>query len=130
MSISRPTATEPASAARTARLPESCARPVAVVHLTGELDLSNLEDQRRMIAGAIAGRTSVVVDLSGVQFMDASTIGLLAASASRVRAIGGSFAVRLPSPLAARVLAICGLDGLVVDRPLQAAGRVAQTHRR
>lgn len=85
----------------------------AVVWLDGEHDLST-----KVALSAVVDRASeldnadVLVDLSGVTFMDASTVGALIAARNRLAARSLSLTVRAASPAAARVLALCGLSAL------------------
>jgi len=94
-----------------------CLDSSTVLYLYGELDLSTLDEEHRAMSCAIAQETPLIVDLSAVQFMDATTIRLLVRSADFVHARGRSFTIRGPSPFAARLLTICALDHLVVDGP-------------
>lgn len=55
----------------------------------------------------------VVVDLSGVAFMDASTIGALVVARNHLLAHSRSLCVRNPSPRARRVLELCELTQLI-----------------
>ena len=85
-----------------------------VVWVGGEHDVAT----RARLAGAIAQAADVddadvVVDLSGVTFMDASTIGTLVEAGNRLRADSRSLSIRSPSPRARRVLDLCGLAQLV-----------------
>lgn len=85
-----------------------------VVWVRGEHDVAT----RVHLAVALA-RTlriddaDVVVDLSGVTFMDASTIGVLLVARSRLHDCSRSLSVRDPSPPARRVLDVCGLERLI-----------------
>lgn len=84
----------------------------AIVWLRGEHDIST----KISVCQAVlrAGRSApVLVDLAGVTFMDASTIGALVASRNRLRARGQSLQVRAPSARARRVLDLCGLAHLI-----------------
>jgi anti-anti-sigma factor len=85
------------------------------VELHGEHDISTserlsstLEDATRVDGGA-----DVVVDLSDVSFMDASTIGALVVARNRLLALSRSLTVRAPSSAARRLLDLCGLDRLI-----------------
>ena len=53
----------------------------------------------------------LVVDLSGVTFLDASALGVLAAAATRARRVGGDIVLRDPTPTALMLLEITGLLG-------------------
>jgi anti-sigma B factor antagonist len=59
----------------------------------------------------------LLVDLSSVTFMDASTIGVLVASRNRLRSRGLSLQLRAPSPRALQVLELCGLAHLIQQQP-------------
>lgn len=88
------------------------ARPV--VRLCGDHDLAT----KLAVAHAIAGAwqrddTDVVVDLSEVTFMDASTVGAVIGCSRLLHERARALQLRAPSPPAARVLALCGLDHLV-----------------
>ena len=85
-----------------------------VVHLLGEHDAANSDALLATLAGALAVADSgLVVDLSGVQFMGAATIGVVLRVRSRAQRCGLTFTVRSPSPRALRVLGICGLLELI-----------------
>ncbi|MDO8363143.1 MAG: STAS domain-containing protein [Actinomycetota bacterium] len=59
----------------------------------------------------------IVVDLSEVTFMDASTVGALVMARDRLRALSRSLTVRDPSPPARRLLDLCGLERLIDEPP-------------
>lgn len=85
-----------------------------IVWLRGEQDASTRPELARLLAGAIASGTNhVVVDLSDVQFLDGSTIGLLIAAHEFLRARSRSLGLRSPSKFVHRVLDICGVSDLV-----------------
>ena len=52
----------------------------------------------------------LVVDLAGVDFLDAAGIGVLVGTANRARRAGGRVVLRAPSRAASRVLRVVGLD--------------------
>jgi anti-anti-sigma factor len=83
-----------------------------VVALEGEHDVATVFAVTQALVAALeADDSDVVVDLSGVTFMDASTIGVLLAARNDLRDQSRGFALRSPSKAAARVLEICGLTG-------------------
>ena len=79
-----------------------------VVWLGGEHDLSSVD-----ATAAGAGRSDLVFDLSGVEFMDSTVIYQLVTACTRLGADGRMARVRDPSPAARYVLEICGLTHLV-----------------
>ena len=85
-----------------------------VIRVHGEQDIATKVPL--VVAIARAARrddADLLVDLSEVTFMDASTIGAIVASRNRLRSRSRSLEVRAPSPAARRVLDLCGLAHLV-----------------
>jgi anti-anti-sigma factor len=82
---------------------------VAVVRLTGEIDISNadqLGDALEAIVGPDARR--LVVDLDGLEFMDSAGIAMLLRTASRMDAVE----LRNPSDVMRRIIECTGLTGV------------------
>jgi len=87
-----------------------------VVWLHGEHDLASVGALSGTLAEAVElDDANVVVDLSGVEFMDASTLGVLVSARLALRARSRSLSLRAPSTPAERVLVICGLADPVPD---------------
>lgn len=87
-----------------------------VVWVRGEQDISTCDRLAvRLAEAAGRGAANIVVDLSGVRFMDASTIGVLVAARNILRVHCRSLTFRHPSPSAQRVLDLCGLAPLTDD---------------
>lgn len=85
-----------------------------IVWLHGEHDIATKVAVVVTIARAAQrDDADLLVDLSEVTFMDASTIGALVGSRNRLRARSQSLLLRSPSPRARRVLDLCGLAQLV-----------------
>ena len=101
-----------------------------IVWLRGEHDVATKVDLVVAIARAAQrdDGADLLVDLSGVTFMDASTIGAIVGSRQRLRSRSQSLDVRAPSAIARRVLDLCELAQLVHPPMLEArdpAGRAA-----
>jgi anti-anti-sigma factor len=82
---------------------------VVVIELHGELDI--LTEHRltaRIDKLTCLGRSAVVMDLSGVTFMDASGLRLLLRTRNRVLARGGTLQVVPDSRWVAKVLRLIG----------------------
>ena len=80
-----------------------------VVRLGGELDLYNAEDLRHALTGAIdAGAVRIVVDMSDVDFVDSTALGVLIEARSKL----GYDGVLLAGPQleTRRTLEVSGLD--------------------
>ncbi len=97
-----------------------------VLWVRGDHDIAT----RVSIAVAIARAAqrddmSLLVDLSAVTFMDASTVGAIVGSRNRLQSRGQSLDVRAPSPPALRVLELCGIAHLIEQEPLHLTGAAA-----
>jgi len=79
-----------------------------VVWLRGEHDASTVAVLSEALARAIANDDAdVVVDLSGVQFMDAATVGVISWAREVLGVRSRSLVLRSPSSCARRVLELC-----------------------
>lgn len=87
---------------------------VHIVALHGELDIASADG----LADALveAAGSAVVVDLSGLTFMDSSGIAALVFARSRILAKGlGEFVVTRPREIVRKTLEIVGLDAWIVE---------------
>ena len=86
-----------------------------VVTTSGEVDAATAPMLREALMRAQAGllrqgpEHSLVVDLSGVTFIDASALGVLAGAARRAHRVGGEIVLRDPTRMTVRLLEITGL---------------------
>ena len=81
-----------------------------LVLLGGEHDLATVADVSAVLAAAIAAHDGdLAVDLSGVTFMDASTVGVLLRCRRYLANRSRSLVVRSLSPQSRRVLALSGV---------------------
>lgn len=86
----------------------------AVLVCSGELDLMTKEQMEQSILGVLRlAPERLVVDLSGVTFLDASAVRELLRTRDVCRTAGCDLVVRSPSELVRRVLDIVGLTDLV-----------------
>ena len=89
-----------------------------IVWLRGEHDICTVAALSQILARAIAlDDGDLVVDLGGVHFMDASTVGVILRARDFLRLQSRSLALRSPSTCAARVLDLCDLGGLLEPGP-------------
>ena len=86
---------------------------LSVVSLRGEQDISNLEEVSAALAAAIArDEGDVALDLSALEFLDASIAGAIIRASEFLRARSRSLVLRAPSSQVQRVLGVCGGDAL------------------
>ena len=83
-----------------------------VVRLHGEVDVYTSPELKELldsvVLGDAAGET-IVIDLSGLDFIDSTGLGVLVGALKRARAGGGDVTLRGPQPSILKVLEITGL---------------------
>jgi anti-anti-sigma factor len=86
-----------------------------VVWLRGEHDTSNAPVLSAAMACAMSlDDSDVVIDLSDVRFLDASTIGVISKARDHLVGQSRSMSLRAPSPCARLLLDVCGLSEAIV----------------
>ena len=99
-----------------------------IASLRGDQDLSTVPALCETLAGAIAaGGADLILDLSAVDFLDASTVRVIVATREFLRGRSRSLVLRSPSSCAQRVLDLCGLSGLVERDPLESVDALQLT---
>ncbi len=85
-----------------------------VVEVAGELDLCSSHTFREHLAGATdSGAAAVVVDLTGISFIDSTGLSVLAVQARRAALDGPALAVVCPEGRVRKVLTMTGLDRVI-----------------
>jgi anti-sigma B factor antagonist len=82
----------------------------------GELDAFTVS-QFRQALGEVASSPRLLIDLSGVPFVDSAGLGALIGGIRRVRELGGEAAVACPRPTLTRLLRTTGFDRIVTVAP-------------
>ena len=83
------------------------------IGVRGDLDLATVESLRPALEDALDAREPTTLDLSECTFLDSSALKAIADASRRADDAGIAFTVARPSPHAARVLEISGLDEIV-----------------
>ncbi|HEX4364589.1 MAG TPA: STAS domain-containing protein [Solirubrobacteraceae bacterium] len=87
---------------------------VHTIALSGELDLANASDVERALDVAEAtDAASIVLDLSGLTFIDSTGIRLIVSADARSRANSHRLTLLRGSPAVERVFVISGIDKIV-----------------
>lgn len=82
-----------------------------VVAVTGELDVATAPRLRgQMVEVATAGGLGVILDLTGVEFIDSTGLGVIVGSLKRLRGLGGDLRLVGADPGVRRVFEMTGLD--------------------
>lgn len=83
-----------------------------VIEAYGEIDIANAEELKGMIDSCVHGGTDqLIVDLSGIRFMDSSGLNVLVGTTRRLGA--GCFGVVVSLPSIRRIFAITGIDRII-----------------
>ena len=103
-----------------------------VIDVAGELDIATAPQLREVLLELVIGQGSqtVVLDLSALEFVDSTGLGLIVGLRRRLVATGGELVLWRPTNRVARVIEISGLSefmrietgALVSDVPLAVAG--------
>lgn len=91
---------------------------IALVSVSGELDLYVERQLRDALAAADKlGTPTVVIDLSGLSFMDSTACGIIVGEATRRRREGSQLVLVSNRNRASRVLEVAGIDRLIPIHP-------------
>jgi anti-sigma B factor antagonist len=103
-------------------------RGSVVVALIGEVDLEHSPQAREILLEQVGRKRRVLVDLSGVDYIDSSGIASLVEAFQKAKKAGtGGFALAAPNATALRVLELARLDRVfrifpTVEEGLDAGG--------
>ena len=93
----------------------SLTRELALVSVSGELDLYTADRVRRGIDEADAvGADTVVIDLSEISFIDSTALGMLVQESKRLEGRGHSLVLVTNDPRTRRALEVTGLDRVLL----------------
>ena len=91
---------------------------VAVVRGEGRLNMVSAPLLREAVSDAItSGRPRVVIDLSGIEFMDSSGLGALVGCLKTARQAGGDLRISAPTEQVVMVLQLSNLDRILTSYP-------------
>ncbi|RCG28655.1 anti-sigma factor antagonist [Sphaerisporangium album] len=81
------------------------------LYLTGTIDIFTSQALRERLLGALRSSTSLLIlELSGVSFIDASGLAVLVGIQHRAKSMGITLALASPPPYMSRLLRVTGLD--------------------
>lgn len=85
-----------------------------VLRVEGDADLATAAVLgQALVAASQDSQARVVLDLAGLQFIDAYCLGVIDNAHALLRGQGRSLALRSPPLLVRRLLAICAMDSLI-----------------
>lgn len=86
-----------------------------VIYVRGEIDMAACERLRDVIEPNMGPQQTIILDLSGVEFMDSSSLPFLVQARGALTSDGGSLKLRNPSRAAHRLLTLAGAESLLDD---------------
>jgi len=93
---------------------ESAAQPYTLVTITGEADVTNRDDLRRVLDEELAQPPStLILDLSGLRFMDSSALHVILQANRTLDRLGGMMALVAPQDAVAKMLRLTTADRLI-----------------
>ena len=101
---------------------------IPVLKVTGEIDIYTAPMFKQAVVNMVTeGSKNVIIDLSGVTFMDSSGFGTLLGATRRLRPSGGGLHLAAPNSTIQRMLRLTRLDSImrIYDTIEEAARAVA-----
>lgn len=83
-----------------------------IVHVDGDLDVYTAPRLKETLDEVIAGAGALVLDLSRVEFMDSTALGVLVGAQQESEGDGGGLRLVVADPLLLKIFHITGLDGM------------------
>lgn len=86
-------------------------RGTPIIELEGEVDVYTAPQLKQQVIGVLeSGAKELVVDLTKVDYLDSTALGVLIGGLKRMREVDGNVTLVCPSPRIRRVFEITGLD--------------------
>jgi anti-anti-sigma factor len=93
---------------------ESAGEPYTLVEMAGEADVTNTDDLRRMLDEEVTQQPRMlIIDMSGLRFMDSSALHALLRVNRALDRQGGVLALVAPQPAVAKILRLTTADRLI-----------------
>ena len=86
-----------------------------IIYVQGEIDIQTAGRLRDAIEPHMGPAQTIVLDLSGVEFMDSSCLTVLVQARGTLTDDGGSLILRNPSEVAHRVLSLTGIEFILAE---------------
>ena len=96
------------------RARESAGQPYTLVEVTGEADVTNTDELRRLLDEEVAEQPqTLIIDLSGLRFMDSSALHVVLRANRSLDRQGGVLALVSPQAAVAKILRLTTADRLI-----------------
>jgi anti-anti-sigma factor len=84
-----------------------------LVRVAGEADLTVSDQLCELLAAVLAGAQQLVVDVSGLRFIDVACVRVLVQASGSAEDAGAPLVLAAPQPIVARMLELCRADQLI-----------------
>lgn len=88
-----------------------------VVRVGGDLDVYTAPRLKETLEQSLTGGSRVVLDLSGVQFIDSTALGVLVGALQLSQTAGSDFRLVVGDPFLLKIFRITGFDGMFSIHP-------------
>ncbi len=86
-------------------------KDIPIIELEGEVDVYTAPQlKQQMVSLLEGGSRQMVIDLTNVEYLDSTALGVLIGGLKRIREHDGNMVLVCPSPRIRRVFEITGLD--------------------
>ena len=93
---------------------ESAGEPYTLVEIAGEADVTNTDDLRRLLDEEVSQQPrTLIIDLSGLRFMDSSALHVILRANRAMDRQGGVLALAAPREPVAKMLRLTAADQLI-----------------
>jgi anti-sigma B factor antagonist len=91
----------------------SATESYVLVRVAGEADTTVSVQMHELLAAVLAGMRHLVVDMSGLRFVDVACVRVLVRACRAAEDAGGTLVLVAPQPIVARMLELCRADQLI-----------------
>jgi anti-sigma B factor antagonist len=110
----------------------SATESYVLVRVAGEADTTVSVQMHELLAAVLAGMRHLVVDMSGLRFVDVACVRVLVRACRAAEDAGGTLVLVAPQPIVARMLELCRADQLIAvfgSMPERLSGPVVPTRK-
>ena len=97
---------------------ESAGEPYTLVEIAGEADVTNTDELRHLLDEEVAQQPrTLIIDLSGLRFMDSSALHVILRANRQMDRLGGVVSLASPRDPVAKMLRLTAADQLIPVYP-------------
>ncbi len=99
---------------------------ILIINISGDIDHHSAKPLREEIDTSIYlyRASTVILDLSGVEFMDSSGLGLILGRYTKINDLGGKLIIANPDDSVQKILSLAGTEKLITIKHSERRGQV------